>query len=82
MQMSTAPVSSVGVVQTLQVIHCDLASRNVLLAEGYVLKIGDFGMAWEATDGKQCYREDLAVSAIRSMLSSLHRLFMQWKHRL
>ena len=29
----------------LQIVHCDLAARNVLIAEGFLLKIGDFGMA-------------------------------------
>lgn len=31
----------------LQIAHCDLAARNVLISEGFVLKIGDFGMARE-----------------------------------
>ena len=29
----------------IQVVHCDLAARNILIAEGFLLKIGDFGMA-------------------------------------
>ena len=29
----------------LQIVHCDLAARNILIAEGFLLKIGDFGMA-------------------------------------
>lgn len=28
-----------------QCIHRDLAARNVLVAEDYVIKIGDFGLA-------------------------------------
>lgn len=28
-----------------QVIHCDLAARNILIAKDFTLKIGDFGMA-------------------------------------
>ena len=32
-----------------QIIHCDLAARNILIAEKGVLKIGDFGMAREAS---------------------------------
>ena len=29
----------------VKVVHCDLAARNILISEGYLLKIGDFGMA-------------------------------------
>ena len=28
-----------------QIVHCDLAARNILIAEGFVLKIADFGFA-------------------------------------
>jgi len=34
----------------LQVVHCDLAARNILICEGFVLKIGDFGLARSALD--------------------------------
>ncbi len=45
-----------------QVVHCDLAARNVLIAEGFVLKIGDFGMALE-TSSKECNRKHSQVSS-------------------
>ena len=30
---------------SLQIIHRDLAARNVLLGNGFVAKVGDFGLA-------------------------------------
>ena len=33
--------------KTKQVIHRDVAARNILVAEGYVCKITDFGLALE-----------------------------------
>ena len=30
-----------------QIIHCDLAARNILISKGHTLKIADFGMAKE-----------------------------------
>ena len=35
----------------VQVLHGDLAARNVLIAEGDVIKVADFGMA------RQLYRD-------------------------
>ena len=35
-------------------VHCDLAARNILVAEGFILKIADFGMARDVS-GKECY---------------------------
>ena len=40
----------------LQIVHCDLAARNILIAEGFVLKIGDFGMARDVSE-KEYYRK-------------------------
>ena len=40
----------------MQVVHCDLAARNILIAEGFVLKIGDFGMARDVSE-KEYYRK-------------------------
>lgn len=37
------------------IVHCDLAARNILISEGFVLKIGDFGMAKEMSE-KEYYR--------------------------
>ena len=41
---------------TTQIVHCDLAARNILIAEGFVLKIGDFGMARDVSE-KEYYRK-------------------------
>ena len=40
----------------LQIVHCDLAARNILIAEGFMLKIGDFGMARDVSE-KEYYRK-------------------------
>ena len=45
----------------LQLIHRDLAARNILIAEGFVLKIGDFGLSRNLTD-KDYYRKTSRVS--------------------
>ena len=43
-------------VLNFQIVHCDLAARNILIAEGFVLKIGDFGMARDVSE-KEYYRK-------------------------
>lgn len=45
----------------MQVSHCDLAARNILISEGFVLKIGDFGMARDISD-RQYYRKHKQVA--------------------
>ena len=48
-----------------QVIHRDLAARNILLGEGYVVKIGDFGLARDVYKYHK-YLKKSAVSALKS----------------
>ena len=48
---------------SLQCVHRDLAARNVLIAEGFLLKIGDFGLARDLTE-RDYYRKITAVCAI------------------
>ena len=45
----------------MQIVHCDLAARNILIAEGFVLKIADFGMARDVSE-KSYYRKRIGVS--------------------
>ena len=45
---------------SVQIVHCDLAARNILIAEGFLLKIADFGMARDIS-GKECYIKDKEV---------------------
>lgn len=54
----------------LQLIHRDLAARNILIAEGFVLKIGDFGLSRNLTD-KDYYRKRGRVRITEGLL---HRL--------
>ena len=54
----------------IQLIHRDLAARNILIAEGFVLKIGDFGLSRNLTD-KDYYRKTGRVSDLeRSWIPS------------
>ena len=46
-----------------QIVHCDLAARNILIAENFVLKIGDFGLARDATSNF-CYYSDVSLIII------------------
>ena len=46
---------------SLQCVHRDLAARNVLIAEGFLLKIGDFGLARDLSE-KDYYRKVTPVS--------------------
>ena len=46
-----------------QIVHCDLAARNILIAEGFVLKISDFGMARDVS-GKEYYRKSPTVCLV------------------
>ena len=52
------------VVFLLQIVHCDLAARNILIAEGFVLKIGDFGMARSMSSDARYQRVQLNVRRI------------------
>lgn len=49
----------------LQVLHGDLAARNILLADDYVVKICDFGLA------KSMYKSDNYLK--KSAVSDLYR---------
>lgn len=51
----------ISVCGLLQIVHCDLAARNVLIAEGFVLKIADFGLARDVS-GRDVYKKNPRVS--------------------
>ena len=59
-----ATVSSQVSSPLLQVVHCDLAARNILISEGFVLKIGDFGLSRRILD-EDNYQNMIAVSEAR-----------------
>lgn len=62
----------------VQVTHCDLAARNILIAEGFVLKIGDFGMARENSRGKRDIQViyDIRTSELNECMSEMWWLRM------
>ena len=45
-----------------KILHCDLAARNILISEGFVLKISDFGMTRTASDDEN-YHEIIDVNS-------------------
>jgi serine/threonine protein kinase len=47
---------------TQQVLHVDLAARNVLLAEGGIVKVADFGLARQMEDYEYKKKEDVIYS--------------------
>ncbi len=46
---------------TQQVLHGDLAARNVLLAEGGIVKVADFGLARQMEDYEYKKNEDVIL---------------------
>ncbi len=65
----------------MQVVHCDLAARNILISEGFLLKIGDFGMSKKTTEEENyhnitdvnlllCYYTDNGTLAANSWMVS------------
>jgi tRNA A-37 threonylcarbamoyl transferase component Bud32 len=42
-----------------QILHGDLAARNVLLAEGGIVKVADFGLARQMEDYEYKKNEDV-----------------------
>ena len=49
---------------TQQVLHGDLAARNVLLAEGGIVKVADFGLARQMEDYEYKKNEDVIIMTI------------------
>ena len=49
----------------VQIVHCDLAARNVLIAEGFVLKIADFCLARDIS-GREMYKKSPRVCIVYS----------------
>ena len=45
-----------------QILHGDLAARNVLLAEGGIVKVADFGLARQMEDYEYKKNEDVINS--------------------
>jgi serine/threonine protein kinase len=54
----------------MQIVHCDLAARNILIAEGFVLKIGDFGMARDVSE-KEYYKKQ-GVRSCSELITCKH----------
>jgi serine/threonine protein kinase len=52
------------------VIHRDLAARNILLAQGYVAKVGDFGLARDVYKYEEYLRKS-TVSLLPFNISSI-----------
>ncbi len=46
------------------IVHCDLAARNILISERFVLKIGDFGMAKRMSEKEYYRRSEVSAREI------------------
>ena len=58
-----------NLVHLKQIVHCDIAARNILISEGFVLKIGDFGMARDVSDTD--YYRKYEVKVVKPLLKKL-----------
>lgn len=56
----------------MQCLHRDLAARNVLIAEGFLLKIGDFGLSRQLASWKDYYRKLTPVCIITYVVYHVH----------
>ena len=54
---------------TRQVLHGDLAARNVLLAEGGIVKVADFGLARQMEDYEYKKKEDVIINSIINQIN-------------
>ena len=61
LQVNYATTFRVLKYSSLQMVHCDLATRNVLIAEGLVLKIADFGLARDMSGRGEMYKKSRQV---------------------
>ena len=52
-----------------QVLHGDLAARNVLLAEGGIVKVADFGLARQMEDYEYKKNEDVIINSIINQIN-------------
>ena len=68
MTLAFITITHCVLVLPVQCVHRDLAARNVLIAEGFLLKIGDFGLARDLSE-KDYYRKVTPVSWLLLSLS-------------
>jgi serine/threonine protein kinase len=57
MQIALQVCSGLIYLSKMKYIHRDIASRNVLLTENLVAKLGDFGLCCQMDDNGQCIEE-------------------------
>ena len=64
---------TIYLLSVLQCIHRDLAGRNVLVAEDYVLKIADFGLTRNIPNNDYYKKTtDVSISQIYVSISQLY----------